>query len=52
MEQQGTQLEMLQQRNVLLQEENNILKEKIHNLERYRHLLNYTCMQFFADRRK
>ncbi|XP_036954521.1 outer dense fiber protein 2-like isoform X1 [Acanthopagrus latus] len=33
-EQQGTQLETLQQRNMLLQEENNILKEKIHNLER------------------
>nr|XP_020450765.1 outer dense fiber protein 2-like [Monopterus albus] len=33
-EQQGTQLETLQQRNVLLQEENNVLKEKIHNLER------------------
>lgn len=51
-EQQGTQLETLQQRNVLLQEENNILKEKIHNLERCRHSQNYTCMQFFADRRK
>ncbi|KAK2838097.1 hypothetical protein Q5P01_015309 [Channa striata] len=33
-EQQGTQLEMFQQRNVLLQEENNVLKEKFHNLER------------------
>ncbi|XP_041854833.1 outer dense fiber protein 2-like isoform X2 [Melanotaenia boesemani] len=33
-EQQGTQLEMLQQRNLLLQEENNVLKEKIHSLER------------------
>lgn len=51
-EQQGTQLETLQKRNVLLQEENNILKEKIHNLERCRHSQNYTCMQFFADRRK
>lgn len=34
-EQQGTQLETFQQRNLLLQEENNVLKEKIHNLERY-----------------
>ncbi|XP_035513957.1 outer dense fiber protein 2-like [Morone saxatilis] len=33
-EQQGTQLEMFQQRNLLLQEENSVLKEKIHNLER------------------
>ncbi|XP_044051158.1 outer dense fiber protein 2-like isoform X2 [Siniperca chuatsi] len=33
-EQQGTQLETFQQRNLLLQEENNVLKEKIHNLER------------------
>ncbi|XP_069379037.1 outer dense fiber protein 2-like isoform X3 [Paralichthys olivaceus] len=33
-EQQGVQLEMFQQRNLLLQEENNVLKEKIHNLER------------------
>ncbi|XP_029295278.1 outer dense fiber protein 2-like isoform X2 [Cottoperca gobio] len=33
-EQQGTQLETVQQRNLLLQEENNVLKEKIHNLER------------------
>lgn len=34
-EQQGSQLETFQQRNLLLQEENNVLKEKIHNLERY-----------------
>ncbi|KAK9522073.1 hypothetical protein VZT92_018563 [Zoarces viviparus] len=33
-EQQGTQLETFQQRNLLLQEENNVLKEKIHKLER------------------
>ncbi|XP_078107592.1 outer dense fiber protein 2-like isoform X2 [Sander vitreus] len=33
-EQQGTQLETFQQRNLLLQEENNVLKEKIHNFER------------------
>ncbi|TMS03585.1 Outer dense fiber protein 2 [Larimichthys crocea] len=33
-EQQGTQLETFQQRNLLLQEENNVLKEKIHSLER------------------
>ncbi|KAG7219202.1 hypothetical protein INR49_019262 [Caranx melampygus] len=33
-EQQGAQLETFQQRNLLLQEENNVLKEKIHNLER------------------
>nr|XP_046241833.1 outer dense fiber protein 2-like isoform X2 [Scatophagus argus] len=33
-EQQGAQLETFQQRNVLLQEENNVLKEGIHNLER------------------
>ncbi|XP_068166320.1 outer dense fiber protein 2-like [Antennarius striatus] len=33
-EQQGTQLEMLQQRNLFLQEENNVLKERIHTLER------------------
>ncbi|XP_034397466.1 outer dense fiber protein 2-like [Cyclopterus lumpus] len=33
-EQQGSQLETFQQRNLLLQEENNVLKEKIHNLER------------------
>ncbi|XP_041793599.1 outer dense fiber protein 2-like [Chelmon rostratus] len=33
-EQQGTQLETFQQRNLLLQEENNALKEKIHNMER------------------
>ncbi|XP_068576882.1 outer dense fiber protein 2-like isoform X2 [Cebidichthys violaceus] len=33
-EQQGTQLETFQQRNLLLQEENKVLKEKIHNLER------------------
>ncbi|XP_055367826.1 outer dense fiber protein 2-like isoform X2 [Betta splendens] len=33
-EQQGSQLETFQQRNVLLQEENNVFKEKIHNLER------------------
>ncbi|XP_029367274.1 outer dense fiber protein 2-like isoform X1 [Echeneis naucrates] len=33
-EQQGTQLERFQQKNLLLQEENNVLKEKIHNLER------------------
>ncbi|KAL6114910.1 odf2 [Pungitius sinensis] len=33
-EQQGAQLEALQQRNLLLQEENNVLKEKIHNSER------------------
>ena len=39
-EQQGTQLEMLQQRNLLLQEENNVLKEKTHNFERYGHLHN------------
>ncbi len=52
-EQQGAQLETFQQRNLLLQEENNVLKEKIHNLERYRDLQNYmkniyksiTCMQ-------
>lgn len=37
-EQQGTQLETLQQRNMLLQEENNVLKERIHSLERCRHL--------------
>lgn len=36
-EQQGTQLETFQQRNLLLQEENSGLKERIHNLERYRH---------------
>lgn len=34
-EQQGTQLETFQQRNLLLQEENSGLKERIHNLERY-----------------
>ncbi|XP_063345481.1 outer dense fiber protein 2-like [Pelmatolapia mariae] len=33
-EQQGTQLETLQQRNLLLQEENNVLKEKVYNFER------------------
>ncbi|XP_076587367.1 outer dense fiber protein 2-like [Chaetodon auriga] len=33
-EQQGTQLETFQQRNLLLQEENNALKEKVHNLEK------------------
>ncbi|XP_056274207.1 outer dense fiber protein 2b isoform X2 [Pseudoliparis swirei] len=33
-EQQGAQLETFQQRNVLLQEENQVLKEKIHNVER------------------
>ncbi|XP_068454946.1 LOW QUALITY PROTEIN: outer dense fiber protein 2-like [Clinocottus analis] len=33
-EQQGTQLETFQQRNLLLQEENDVLTEKIHNLER------------------
>ncbi|XP_023250725.1 outer dense fiber protein 2-like isoform X4 [Seriola lalandi dorsalis] len=33
-EQQGAQLETFQQRNLLLQEENSVLKEKIHNLER------------------
>ncbi|XP_019725105.1 outer dense fiber protein 2 isoform X2 [Hippocampus comes] len=33
-EQQGTQLETFQRRNVLLQEENNVLIEKLHNLER------------------
>lgn len=33
-EQQGTQLETSQQRNLLLQEENNLLKEKLHSLER------------------
>ncbi|XP_072243374.1 outer dense fiber protein 2-like [Leuresthes tenuis] len=33
-EQQGAQLEMLQQRNLLLQEENNVLKEAVHKLER------------------
>ncbi|XP_070760788.1 outer dense fiber protein 2-like [Enoplosus armatus] len=33
-EQQGTQLETFQQRNLLLQEENNVLKEKIHTFER------------------
>ncbi|XP_040898445.1 outer dense fiber protein 2-like [Toxotes jaculatrix] len=33
-EQQGSQLETFQQRNLLLQEENNVLKEKIQNLER------------------
>ncbi|XP_071339930.1 outer dense fiber protein 2-like isoform X2 [Trachinotus anak] len=33
-EQQGAQLETFQQRNLLLQEDNNVLKEKIHNLER------------------
>ncbi|XP_077416730.1 outer dense fiber protein 2 isoform X2 [Vanacampus margaritifer] len=32
-EQQGSQLEAFQRRKVLLQEENNVLKEKIHNLE-------------------
>lgn len=35
MEQQGTQLETFQQRNLLLQEENNLFKEKVHSLERY-----------------
>lgn len=35
MEQQGTQLETFQQRNLLLHEENNLFKEKIHSLERY-----------------
>ncbi|XP_008416010.1 outer dense fiber protein 2 [Poecilia reticulata] len=33
-EHQGAQLETVQQRNLLLQEENNVLKEKIKNLER------------------
>ncbi|XP_029138055.2 outer dense fiber protein 2-like [Labrus bergylta] len=33
-EQQGAQLETFQQKNVLLQEENNVLKETVHNLER------------------
>ncbi|KAM7018758.1 outer dense fiber protein 2-like isoform 2-T2 [Tautogolabrus adspersus] len=33
-EHQGTQLETFQQKNLLLQEENNVLKETIHNLER------------------
>ncbi|XP_053182226.1 outer dense fiber protein 2-like [Scomber japonicus] len=33
-EQQGSQLEAFQQRNMLLQEENNVLKEKNYNLER------------------
>ncbi|XP_044188504.1 outer dense fiber protein 2-like isoform X2 [Thunnus albacares] len=33
-EQQGSQLEMFQQRNTLLQEENNVHKEKMYNLER------------------
>ncbi|KAM7415589.1 hypothetical protein PAMA_017893 [Pampus argenteus] len=33
-EQQGCQLEVFQQRNVLLQEENNVLKETFYNLER------------------
>ncbi|XP_013870063.1 outer dense fiber protein 2b [Austrofundulus limnaeus] len=33
-EQQGAQLETFQQRNLLLQEENNVLMEKINNLER------------------
>ncbi|XP_061625073.1 outer dense fiber protein 2-like isoform X2 [Phyllopteryx taeniolatus] len=33
-EQQGSQLEVFQRRNMLLQEENNVLKEKILNLER------------------
>ncbi|XP_070690460.1 outer dense fiber protein 2-like [Pempheris klunzingeri] len=33
-EQQGVQLETFQQRNLLLQEENNVLKEKLHNSER------------------
>lgn len=36
-EQQGTHLETFQQKNLLLQEENSVLKEKIFNLERYRH---------------
>lgn len=36
-EQQGTHLEAFQQRNLLLQEENSVLKEKVFNLERYRH---------------
>lgn len=34
-EHQGAQLDALQQRNLLLQEENNVLREKVHNLERY-----------------
>ncbi|KAM4745263.1 outer dense fiber protein 2-like isoform 2-T2 [Anableps anableps] len=33
-EQQGAQLETFQQRNLLLQDENNVLKEKLHNSER------------------
>lgn len=33
-EQQGAQLETFQQRNLLLQEENNVLMEKMNNLER------------------
>lgn len=35
-EQQGAQLESFQQKNLLLQEENNVLKERILNMERYR----------------
>lgn len=35
-EQQGTHLESFQQKNLLLQEENSVLKEKIFNLEKYR----------------
>ncbi|XP_034548944.1 LOW QUALITY PROTEIN: outer dense fiber protein 2-like [Notolabrus celidotus] len=33
-EQQGAQLETIQQRNLLLQEENNVLRERTHNAER------------------
>lgn len=36
-EQQGTHLETFQQKNLLLQEENGVLKEKVFNLERYGH---------------
>lgn len=35
-EQQGTHLETFQQKNLLLQEENSVLKEKVFNLERCR----------------
>lgn len=34
-EQQGAQLESFQQKNLLLQEESNVLKERILNMERY-----------------
>ena len=48
MEQQGTQLETLQQRNLLLHEENNVLKEKIHNLERCTHEQKNNCIQYIT----